>query len=127
MERERFDGADIAHLLQACGATLDWDRLLRRFGEHYRVLLTHLVLFGYIYPGEKDKIPDRVMKALTHRLNNDGVKTEEPEMLCQGTVLSREQYLVDVECKGYIDARLQPRGKMSANEIDHWTLAIDSK
>src|SRR5262249_50329766 len=44
MERERYDGADVAHLLLACGARLDWQRLLARFGRHWRVLLSHLVL-----------------------------------------------------------------------------------
>ena len=39
MERERFDGADVAHLLLACAPRLDWQRLLRRFGPHWRVLL----------------------------------------------------------------------------------------
>src|SRR5262245_10069822 len=57
MERERYDGADIAHLLLARGPDLDWPRLLRRFGEHWRVLLSHLVLFGFIYPTEGDRIP----------------------------------------------------------------------
>ncbi|HXO27094.1 MAG TPA: hypothetical protein VOA80_07120 [Thermoanaerobaculia bacterium] len=50
MERERYDGADVAHLLHCCAEELDWQRLLARFGEHWRVLLSHLVLFGYIYP-----------------------------------------------------------------------------
>src|SRR5690349_11249836 len=49
MERERFDGADVAHLLRARAERLDWDRLLDRFGEHWPVLLSHLILFGYIY------------------------------------------------------------------------------
>jgi hypothetical protein len=31
MERERYDGADVAHLLHARGPSLDWHRLLRRF------------------------------------------------------------------------------------------------
>ena len=31
--------------------TLDWNRVLRRFEPHWRVLLSHLVLFGFIYPG----------------------------------------------------------------------------
>ena len=39
MERERFDGADVAHLLLARGESLDWPRLLRRFGPHWRLLL----------------------------------------------------------------------------------------
>jgi hypothetical protein len=38
MERERYDGADIAHLLRARAEMLDWRRLTRRFGRHWRVL-----------------------------------------------------------------------------------------
>src|SRR5215470_17194324 len=38
MERERYDGADIVHLLRACSAQFDWQRLLVRFGTHWRVL-----------------------------------------------------------------------------------------
>src|SRR5205085_9359114 len=45
MERERFDGADVAHLLHSCAESLDWDHLLDRFAHHWRVLLAHLVLF----------------------------------------------------------------------------------
>src|SRR5207302_251148 len=48
MERERFDGADVLHLLRARGRRLDWPRLLARFGPHWRVLLSHLVLFGFV-------------------------------------------------------------------------------
>src|SRR5262249_13127993 len=68
MERERFDGADLAHLLRACAPDLDWQRLLRRFGPHWRVLLGHLVLFGFVYPGERWRIPAAVMCELTERL-----------------------------------------------------------
>ena len=57
-ERERFDGADVAHLIHAHGRTLDWRRLLDRFGPHDRVLFGHLVLFGYIYPAARTAFPD---------------------------------------------------------------------
>ena len=57
-ERERFDGADVLHLLRARGPQLDWPRLVRRFGPHWRVLLGHLVLFGYVYPGERERLQD---------------------------------------------------------------------
>ena len=50
MERERFDGADVAHIILAYGDRLDWHRLLERFGPHWRVLLAHLILYGFIYP-----------------------------------------------------------------------------
>ena len=36
MERERYDGADIAHLLRARADQLNWRRLLRRFRPHWR-------------------------------------------------------------------------------------------
>ncbi len=52
-ERERYDGADVAHVLRGCGETLSWPRLLRRFAAHWRVLMSHVVLFGYIYPDER--------------------------------------------------------------------------
>jgi hypothetical protein len=42
MERERYDGADIAHILRASADTLDWTRLVERFGSNWRVLLQHL-------------------------------------------------------------------------------------
>ena len=57
MERERFDGADVAHIILACGERLDWRRLVERFGPHWRVLLAHLVLFGFIYPSARSRVP----------------------------------------------------------------------
>jgi hypothetical protein len=33
MERERYDGADIAHLLQANAEQIDWPGLVERFGR----------------------------------------------------------------------------------------------
>src|SRR4051794_19310730 len=60
-ERERFDGADINHLIRSRGPQLDWRRLVDRFGTHWRVLLSHLILYGFVFPGEQDKIPAWVM------------------------------------------------------------------
>src|SRR5262249_56205933 len=67
-ERERFDGADIAHLIRSCGHRLDWARLLRRFGPNWRVLYAHLILFGFAYPGERDKVPAWILEELGTRL-----------------------------------------------------------
>src|SRR5205085_11380786 len=67
MERDRFDGADIAHLWSAKGHDFDWARLLKRFHSHWRVLLAHLMLFGYIFPSERSKVPDWLMKELIRR------------------------------------------------------------
>src|SRR5262252_159009 len=71
MERERFDGADIAHILLCCAADIDWPHLVRRFGPDWRVLLSHLILFGYIYPGDRARIPATIMEDLITRLRGE--------------------------------------------------------
>jgi hypothetical protein len=124
MERERYDGADVAHLLLACGPRLDWRRLLQRFGRRWRVLLSHLILFGFIYPGERATIPGAVMRELLRRLRRDRGRPPHGERVCEGTLISRQQYLLDVTHGGYADGRLAPRGEMTAAEIADWTAAI---
>jgi hypothetical protein len=126
MERERFDGADIAHILRCCAADIDWPHLVRRFGPDWRVLLSHLVLFGYIYPGERTLIPAAVMEELITRLRSEAT-TAGPERLCRGTLLSRQQYLVDIQEWGFRDARLQERVQMSEDDIAQWTNAIEKE
>ena len=125
MERERYDGADVAHLFRHCSGLLNWDRLLRRFGPNWRVLLSHLILFGFIYPGERALIPASVMKDLVAHLAAELDVPTRDSKVCQGTLLSREQYLVDVDEWGYEDARAVPRGNMTEAQIQEWTAAID--
>src|SRR5262249_8710827 len=100
-ERERFDGADGLHLLREVGAALDWPRLLMRFGDHWRVLLGHLILFGYAYPDKRDNVPSWVMEELVRRLTVSRPNLQ--NSTCYGTLLSREQYLYDVRTLKYRD------------------------
>jgi hypothetical protein len=123
MERERYDGADVAHLILACGRDLDWHRLLGRFGRRWRVLLSHMILFGFIYPGDRTAIPDAAMALLLQRLHRERAWPGADARVCDGTLLSRQQYLIDV-ARGYADGRLEPRGEMTAAAIAHWTAAI---
>ncbi|MFC5500297.1 nucleotidyltransferase family protein [Caenimonas terrae] len=124
-ERERYDGADIAHLLQANAERVDWPGLLQRFGPHWRVLLSHLTLFGFVYPGERHRIPSWVMENLIARL---AAETRQPPAddprVCAGTLLSRQQYLHDVERLGYVDGRLTPASTMTPDDVARWTDAI---
>jgi hypothetical protein len=123
-ERERFDGADIAHVLLAQGQRLDWDRLLRRFAGHEQVLLAHLILFTYIYPSEYDeKFPRGVIGELHRKIAS---RPAVREKICFGTLLSRAQYLKDIGQDGFKDARLQPLGQMSEEDVAHWTAAINT-
>lgn len=127
MERERFDGADVAHLILARGQSMNWQRLLDRFGEHWRLLLAHLIMFDFIYPNDPYCIPQWLMASLTQRLGDQKREGLQREKLCGGTLLSREQYLNDISAWGYQDARLQPQGKMSERDVAQWTAAIKDK
>lgn len=113
MERERYDGADIAHLLRCCADDLDWERLVDRFDDHWRVLLSHLILFGFIYPDKRDKIPTEIMSDLLGRAEEENQASAPDTDVCRGTLLSRSQYGVDVHMWGCVDARVEPHGKLT--------------
>jgi predicted nucleotidyltransferase len=127
MERERYDGADVAHLLCARGDQLNWQRLLRRFDDTWRVLLSHLVLFGFAYPAHRNLVPAWIMDELLERLRRETHTSPPDHNVCSGTLMSREQYLVDIEQLGYRDARVRPIGTMSAEDTARWTDAIPRK
>jgi hypothetical protein len=122
MERERFDGADVLHIIRRSGATLDWNRLIECFGSHAGVLLAHVILFRFVYPGLREVVPQRVVDDLWRRA---AMPDEAPAHLCRGTLVSRGQYLIDVHEWGYLDARELPTGRMTAQQIREWTAAID--
>jgi hypothetical protein len=124
MDRGRFDGADVAHLIRACGGRLDWRRLLGRFDAGWRVLLSHLVMFGFVYPADRDKVPRWVLRDLIDRLVTDEQDRSAGEQVCRGTLLSPTQYLIDVEQWGYHDARLPPFGTMTPEQVEHWTEGV---
>jgi hypothetical protein len=124
MERERFDGADVVHIIRASAERVDWPRLVARFGDHWRVLMSHLVMFGFIYPCERHRVPPGVLSELSTRLQRELGTPAAGERVCQGTILSRAQYLVDVERWGYTDPRLAPVGNLTEGEAEAWTAGI---
>jgi hypothetical protein len=120
-ERERFDGADINHVLLRRARELNWPRLLRRFAGHEPLLLAHLITFRHVYPAAHDTIPPGVMEHLLHAAEHP---TPVDHRLCRGTLISRAQYLPDIRDGGFLDARLSPFGRMRAEDVAHWTAAI---
>lgn len=120
LERDRCDVADVAHLIRHIGARLDWRRLLRRYGDRWRILLAHTILFDFIYPGHRDAIPQGVRAELQNRLAVAELPGE-TNHVCHGTLLSATQYLRDVDIEGYRDGRLEPLGNMTREDIAVWT------
>lgn len=119
MARERFDGADINHLILTSDH-FDWRRLIDRFAADYEVLLGHLIFYQYVYPSQRQKVPEWVRDELMQRSRQEPVGSQK---VCRGTRLSWDQYLIDVRRWGFTDGRLQPYGSLTQEQIDRWTKA----
>jgi PAS domain-containing protein len=115
-DRDRFDGADVIHLLYARGPLLDWERLLRRFDGHERVLLAHLILYGYVYPCQQDRkrIPQFVMDTLLDKVRHEPVTRRK---LCRGPNIAQRGYGTALSEWGYLDARVAPEGPLTPEQI----------
>jgi hypothetical protein len=124
MERERFDGADIMHILRARAGQLDWERLSDRYAHRWPLLYTYLVMFTFVYPSELHVLPAQVLDDFAQRFAVLR-SAEGAERVCQGTLVSRAQYMTDIGQFGFADARLAPRGGMSPEDAIFWTWAID--
>lgn len=103
-ERHRHDMADVLHLILCRGDELNWDRLIGRLGDHYRLLLAHILLFDFVYPAYASRIPDRVRDALAAREREERGRPSDPK-LCQGTLISRFSFNIDVNEWGFHDPR----------------------
>ncbi|HTV00419.1 MAG TPA: hypothetical protein VMF13_07790, partial [Luteitalea sp.] len=121
MERERFDGADVTHLIRARGHVIDWPRLIARYGDYKLVLAAHLLLFRFAYSDADQLMPRWVFDTVLGDLTPPQIGAD--ERVCFGTLMSREQYLADVSQLGYADPRLL-RGHMTPDALAIWTDAI---
>jgi len=104
-ERERYDGADVNHLLLKAGRQMDWERMMRRFDRYWEVLFSHLMMFRYAYPSERDAIPDWVMAELMSRTLDSVREGNWEEPICRGNLISRVNYHVDIHHWGFRDGR----------------------
>ncbi len=93
--RERFDGADIVHLIHATRGKLDWDRVLQLAGEHWQLLLWVLVLFQYVYPYESETVPWRVWEELIEDFR-ENLQAPNAGPNFRGTLLDDRMFAIDV-------------------------------
>src|SRR5262249_54977848 len=106
---------------------LDWERLLRRFGAHWRGVFSYLFFFGFIFPSPRADIPQWLLDALPPKFREKRAAPPPRALLCPGALRSREQFLIDIQQWGYLDARLLPEGNMTRAETELWTAAIQQK
>jgi predicted nucleotidyltransferase len=107
--RERFDGADIVHVIYGVQGKLDWDRILRLVGSHWMVLLWTLVLYQYIYPAHSEYVPRSVWSDLLSRLRHE-LDHPDPNAAFKGSLIDERMFAIDVNEWGMADLNRQLRG-----------------
>jgi hypothetical protein len=94
-KRERFDGADIAHIIYGTYPRFDWDRLLQLMGEHWEMLLWSLLLFRYVYPAQTHYVPARIWSRLLQRLQNEIAKPDAKAKF-RGSLVDENMFAIDI-------------------------------
>ncbi len=92
--RERFDGADVVHILYGTKGRLDWNRLRQLIGEHWELLLWELVLFRYVYPFAQYYVPREVWDDLLWRFTRE-LDTPTANTF-RGSLLDEKMFSIDV-------------------------------
>ncbi len=95
--RERYDGADINHVILKYGARLNWPRLMARLDPHWHLLLTQLLQFQFVYPSDyQDIIPRWLFDELIRRAAEQYDLPPAVERVCRGPMIDNTQYRIDV-------------------------------
>jgi hypothetical protein len=92
--RERFDGADIAHVVYAAGNSMDWNRIISLVGDHWQMLLWALLLFHYVYPSSK-AVPMLVWDELLTKFRADLDNPDEKAKF-RGSLIDEKMFAIDV-------------------------------
>jgi Nucleotidyl transferase of unknown function (DUF2204) len=108
--RERFDGADIVHIIYATRGKLDWGRILHLADEHWEMLLWALVLFRYVYPAQTHYVPivlwqDLLGRFLKLTLEPDG------KGKFRGSLIDDNMFAIDVNDWGLDDVLQEYRSR----------------
>jgi hypothetical protein len=108
--RERFDGADIAHIIYGTAGNLDWGRILHLAGEHWEMLLWALILFRYVYPAQTHFVPVVLWQDLLGRflklvLQPDG------QGKFRGSLVDDNMFAIDVKEWGLDDVLEEYRSR----------------
>jgi hypothetical protein len=93
--RERFDGADIAHIIFGTRGNFDWKREMELVGEHWEMLFWNLVLFRYVYPAHGDFVPAEIWQELLRRFGGE-IRNPDPEAKFRGSLVDDNMFAIDV-------------------------------
>ena len=110
IRRERFDGADIAHIILGTRGKLEWARILELVGEHWELLLWHLVLFAYVYPAFTHYVPESLWQDLTKRFA-DHLARRDTAAPFRGSLVDENMFAIDTNEWGMADILTERRSQ----------------
>jgi len=93
--RERFDGADIAHVIYGTRGKIDWVRVLSLAGEHWEILFWALVLFRYVYPAQTHYVPADLWRELLSRFQ-EAISHPDPAARFRGSLVDDKMFAIDL-------------------------------
>jgi hypothetical protein len=102
IRRERFDGADIAHIIYRTKGKLEWERILELAGEHWEMVLWTLVLFRYVYPAHTNYVPAPLWQDLLSRYMHL-VQHPDVNAVFRGSLVDENIFSIDVKDWGLED------------------------
>lgn len=94
-KRERFDGADVAHVIYGSSRSFDWERELQLVGEHWEMLLWCLLFFRYVYPAETHRVPAAIWRRLLGQLEAE-IEKPHPKAAFRGSLIDDNMFAIDV-------------------------------
>ncbi len=95
--RERYDAADINHIILKQGHQLDWERIFKRLDQHWHLLLGQFINFFFVYPSERDIIPRWLFEKLLKRAQSQYDLPTSVEKVCLGPIIDQTQYSIDIK------------------------------
>lgn len=96
--RERFDGADVNHLILKCGKTLDWKRIHFHMEQHWHLLLAQLIIFQFVYPTDYHGIiPRWLFEDMMARAHEQYDMPAAVVNVCRGPIIDQTQYSIDIK------------------------------
>ena len=112
--RERFDGADIAHVLYGTRGNLDWNRILELVGENWEMLFWALVLFRYAYPAQTNFVPIEMWNELIDRYKTT-ISHLDPGARFRGSLIDDKMFAIDVNEWGLANLMQEHRDRRLRN------------
>jgi hypothetical protein len=94
--RERYDGADINHIILRYGHKLDWKWLWSHLEVHWQILMAQILSFQFVYPSELDLVPKWLFDELLKRAKDQYDMPLTTEKICRGPLIDQTQYALDI-------------------------------